>query len=59
MCDRPKLATLPELAELLDMRPGTVYDLARRRHWPTYRVGRSVRVDVDEILALLRDKGEA
>lgn len=58
MCDRPALASIPELAEILKMRPATLYDIVRRRHLPVFRIGRAVRVDVAEILALLRVEEE-
>lgn len=59
MCDGPTtLETIPEFSARVKMRPGTVYDLIRRRGWPAYRIGRSVRVDPAELLVLLREEGE-
>jgi excisionase family DNA binding protein len=57
MCDGPRLATVPEVAAQWQMRPGTLRDLIRRRGLPIYRIGRAVRVDPNELLALLRVEG--
>jgi excisionase family DNA binding protein len=46
----------PELAELLGIPVRTIYDCAKRDEWPTYRVGKVVRFDLDEILALIKDE---
>lgn len=57
MCDAPRLASAPEMAALLAMRVSTFRDLARRRRFPAYRIGRAVRFDPAEIYALLRQEG--
>ena len=49
-----RLATARELAELLSLSPATVLDKWERGELPGYRIGRAVRFDVDEILALTR-----
>lgn len=58
MCDRlQQLVSGREMAELLGLKPNTWRDLARRRRFPHWKVGRSVRFDPAEILDLLRDDG--
>lgn len=49
-----KLYTANELAEQLNIPVRTIYNHAKKDGWPVYRVGRVVRFDLEEILALLR-----
>lgn len=52
----PRLVTTVEMANILRMNPSTFPDIARRREFPRWRIGRAVRYDPDEILALLREE---
>jgi excisionase family DNA binding protein len=52
-----RLSTARELAGLLAIPVGTLYDRARKEGWPHYKVGHSLRFSRDEILGLLRDEG--
>ena len=56
MCSHPDLANAAEMSALLHMPIGTWRDLARRRRLPAYRIGRAIRWDVKEVLALLREE---
>lgn len=38
-----------EVAELLDISKNTVYDLIKKGELPSYRIGRKVRVDVEDV----------
>jgi excisionase family DNA binding protein len=49
-----KLVTARELADLLALSPSTVLDRWERGDLPGYKIGRAVRFDPDEILALTR-----
>ena len=54
-----RLVTARELADRLGLKPGTVLD-----HWeagllPGYKIGRAVRFDPDEILAMTRREAPA
>jgi excisionase family DNA binding protein len=49
-----KLVTASELAEAIGLKPGTILDRWERGELPGYRFGRSVRFDLEEILALGR-----
>jgi len=49
-----RLVTARELGEILSLAPGTVLDKWERGELPGYRIGRAVRFDPDEILALTR-----
>ena len=49
-----KLVTARELGEAIGLKPGTILDRWERGELPGYRFGRSVRFDLDEILALGR-----
>ncbi len=57
MCDqnemRGRLLTVAELAEFLRISPRAAYRLARRV--PHFRVGRGVRLRLDEALEALRE----
>jgi excisionase family DNA binding protein len=44
---------IPEIAEILRIRPATAYDYARRGIIPTIRVGRTVRVTEAGLAELL------
>ena len=57
---RGDLLTADEVAELLQLRPSTVKDYARRGIIPSFKLGRFrrfVRADVEATLELLRDSG--
>lgn len=49
-----RLVTARELGDLLGLKPGTILDKWERGEIPGYRIGRAVRFDPDEILALTR-----
>lgn len=49
-----RLLTARELADLLGLKPATVLDKWERGELPGYKIGRAVRFDPDEILALTR-----
>jgi excisionase family DNA binding protein len=54
------LLTADEVAELLQLRPSTVQDYARRGIIPSFKLGRFrrfVRTDVEATLELLRESG--
>ncbi len=38
-----------EVAEILDISKNTVYELIKRKELPSYRVGRKIRIDYDDI----------
>lgn len=57
---RAELLTADEVAELLQLRPSTVQDYARRGIIPSFKLGRFrrfVRADVEATLELLRESG--
>jgi excisionase family DNA binding protein len=57
---RADLLTADEVAELLQLRPSTVQDYARRGIIPSFKLGRFrrfVRADVEATLELLRESG--
>jgi hypothetical protein len=54
-----RLVTARELGEILSLAPGTVLDTWERGELPGYRIGRAVRFDPDEILALSRRERSA
>lgn len=56
MCDTPRLLTAPEMAQVFHLKEGTFRDLSRRRGWPCFRLGRSVRWDLEEILKVVREQ---
>jgi len=49
-----RLVTARELGELLGLAPGTVLDKWERGELPGFKIGRAVRFDPEEILALTR-----
>jgi excisionase family DNA binding protein len=57
---RAELLTADEVAELLQLRPSTVQDYARRGLIPSFKLGRFrrfVRADVEATLGRLRESG--
>jgi hypothetical protein len=54
-----KIVSARELSDTLSIPVKTIYKRARLDNWPVYRVGRDVRFDLDEILALIRDRGDS
>jgi hypothetical protein len=48
------LVTARELGDLLSLAPGTILDKWERGDLPGYKIGRAVRFDPDEILAMTR-----
>jgi excisionase family DNA binding protein len=57
---RADLLTADEVADLLQLRPSTVKDYARRGIIPSFKLGRFrrfVRADVEATLKLLRESG--
>ena len=55
----PRLVTARELGDLLSLAPGTILDKWERGELPGYRIGRAVRFDPDEILAMTRREASA
>jgi excisionase family DNA binding protein len=53
------LVTASELAEYVGVKPGTVLDWWEAGKIPGYKLGRAVRFDLDEILALGRRVGDS
>jgi excisionase family DNA binding protein len=49
-----RLVTARELGEALGLSPATVLDHWQAGKLPGYKVGRAVRFDLDEVLALTR-----
>ena len=49
-----RLVTARELGEILSLAPGTILDKWERGELPGYKIGRAVRFDPDEILAMTR-----
>ena len=54
-----QLVTARELAGLLSLQPSTVLDKWERGELPGYKIGRAVRFDPEEILALTRRDADA
>ena len=54
-----RLVTGRELGELLSLAPGTILDQWEAGKLPGYKIGRAVRFDPDEILALTRREASA
>lgn len=54
-----RLVTARELGELLSLVPGTVLDQWEAGKLPGYKIGRAVRFDPDEILAMTRREAPA
>jgi excisionase family DNA binding protein len=52
---QPQLKNAAEMASYFGVRESTFRDLARRRRWPHWRVGRAVRWSLPEIERLLRE----
>jgi excisionase family DNA binding protein len=53
-----QLVTAQDVARILGVSPRGAYRLAERREVPTYRVGRLIRFDLEEVLAALRQEPE-
>ena len=47
------------IAELLDVKPSRVYDLAQQDLIPHIKLGRQVRFDLDKVIAWLEGGGQA
>lgn len=54
-----RLVTARELGDLLGLRPGTILDQWEAGKLPGYKIGRAVRFDPDEILAMTRREAPA
>jgi excisionase family DNA binding protein len=50
----PKLLNVREAAEALACSPSHIYEMAALGKIPSYRFGRSLRFDLDELLAATR-----
>ena len=48
--------TVKELAELLCVKPLTIYRMVQRKELPHYKIGRSVRFRRDDIEAYLKSR---
>ena len=54
-----RFLSIPEAAKELNLCAATVRSRVKRGDWPFYPVGsKSIRVDIDEIRALLRSPGK-
>jgi excisionase family DNA binding protein len=51
-----KLMTLAQVAELLNVKPKTIYDWTHRRRIPCVKLGRLLRFDQDEIERWVKSK---
>jgi len=49
-----RLATVEEVAELLAVSVTAARARIKAGEWPTYRIGRAVRLDPDEVLRIAR-----
>lgn len=54
-----RLLTARELADLLSLKPATVLDKWERGELPGFKIGRAVRFDPNEILAMTRRESAA
>ena len=45
----PLLLTVPQVAELLQIGRNTTYDLCHISDFPTVRIGRSIRINADQL----------
>lgn len=57
MTDQPprrNFVRIREFAEIVGLPQSTVRTRLQRDHWPHYRVGRAILLDVDEVLAAIR-----
>ena len=51
-----KLLTVNELAEILDIKPNTLRQMARQGAIPTFKVGRVYRFDLDLVLQFFQQE---
>lgn len=49
-----QLVTAPKLGEILNMKEDGIWRLARQGKIPVVKIGRSMRFDVDDVLAALK-----
>jgi excisionase family DNA binding protein len=54
--DRVKLLKVPQLAEMINISPKTIYDWVHKGRIPHYKLEGSLRFDVDEVKRWLRSK---
>lgn len=54
-----KLATIPEIADLLGVSTQRAYEMARRGLIPAVRMGRQVRVDMESLNEWIRNGGSS
>lgn len=55
-----KLMSPTQIAKALNISEETVKRRLREKKWPFYRVGdKSLRIDLDEILSLVKEKSHA
>jgi len=47
--EHPKLITVPELQQILDIGRDTAYNLVRRRDFPSVKLGREYRIMPDKL----------
>ncbi|HEY3373735.1 MAG TPA: helix-turn-helix domain-containing protein [Candidatus Aquicultor sp.] len=52
-----RLVTVKDAAQILSMNEQVLYRMAADGRLPTYRIGKAVRFDLDELSALLRNEG--
>lgn len=55
----PKLSTAKEAAEVMGVPVSQVRNLIRQDRLPHYRIGRYVRIDIDEALSWMREEPRA
>ncbi len=53
-----KLATIPEISKTLRVCSATLYAKIRAGKIPSYKIGRKVLLDLDEVLMAIRQGGE-
>ncbi|NVM57214.1 MAG: helix-turn-helix domain-containing protein [Desulfobacterales bacterium] len=54
----PDMATAKEVAQYLRLTESTIYKLASTGELPGFKIGKSWRFDMDEILKLIKDAKE-
>ena len=54
-----RIVSVKPIAELLDVKPSRVYDLAQQDLIPHIKLGRQVRFDLDKVEAWLEAGGQA
>lgn len=53
-----RLVTVQDAAKILSMNEQVLYRMASDGRLPCYRIGRALRLDLNELEVLLREKGD-